>query len=299
MLLSLDGKPITNNTGWENMVETFFSSPEGNTLLLSSLANQELVCSEESSFIPELESCSESWPFSFDNIGPRPPLQHFIASPTKANATLARIERDQTNFWNLLVDTVSLLPYWPFQDTPIDILDVGCGMALDATSLHAYFGGTDYPQPGKNVTYTGIDINAKAIEKATALHHDRDDLQFIVADATDLTPVFASMANTVKKDGFEVAVIRHQNASNTPEIWRDIFSETWSRLRPGGILIVTSYTCLEHEVMTELMSDIGAEPFIEGRNPNAEMALTNDDPTGLLKRDKFVTLFWKPDNQVL
>lgn len=202
--------------------------------------------------------------------------------------------RDKINFWNLLAGTVPQTPFFAAPGETIDILDIGCGRARGAVGLHAYFGGTTYPERGSNVTYTGIDIEPKEIVKARLTQLRRPDLRFVTADATNLTPVVSKMLPEVRKEGFEVIVIRHQNASSKrPGVWTKILREAWARLKAGGLLIVTSYTCQEHEIMTDVMQDLGAMAYINGRNPYAEMPFKQTNSTGLLKRDNYVSLFYK------
>lgn len=242
------------------------------------------------------EICSEIFPTIYYDLPLKPEWslsQDYINNVTPLTSFNSRREADEINFWNLLVGTVPQTPFWPRSNENLDVLDVGCGQAFDAVGLHAYFGGSFYPMPGEHVNYTGIDIDPDEIANARLLHDSRPELRFFTADATDLIPVVATMPPEVMREGFDVVVIRHQNASNLSEVWKAIFSEAWKSLAIGGLLFVTSYTCLEHDIMMDNMLDMGVVPFLSGRNPYAEMPLTSDHTAGILKRDKYVALFWK------
>lgn len=270
MFIGPDGKPITSQEQWDNLVVELFSSQV--------LPLQEQACA------------SAYAPFPFHpEIWPNWPLSQFRLEPQLADNAESR---DQSNFWNLLVATVPLTRFWPAPGT-IHILDVGSGSGLDAEALHAYFGGRVLPLGGREVTYLGIDIDESSIAEAKEIHQDRPDLKFEVADATDLDPVMSTQSPDLALNGFEVIIIRHQNASNPPAVWEALFEEAWDHLRAGGLLMITSYTCIEHVIMLDAFLDEGIIPDLDGQNPNAEMPFQTDDPSGLLLRDHYVTFFIK------
>lgn len=285
MFFGPDLKAVVSHADWEAQLETKLSTVF--------LIEEEETCRAQDSSADYNTAFDNKWPFSevYLRHGGSPSSPKRTSSPRKDFNDGSRI--DEMNFWDLLVGTVSQTPFAFRPSEAIDILDVGCGQGIGAVSLHAYFGGSVYPFPGEGVTYTGVDIGPKEIEKAAILHHHRPDLRFEVADATHLEPVASSVSPEVVDNGFEVIVIRHQNASNGTEVWRSIFSEAWERLKHGGLLLITSYTCLEHNIMLEVLADLGVVPYLSGRNPHVEMSLPSDDSSGLLKRDNYVALFWK------
>lgn len=289
MFFGLDGKtPVTSQEYLEQQLELMIP-------LLDNLGPGNPVTTF---FIEEEDACSTNYceidyPISLPTGWNSSPLYlDYNFSSSSQTGDIGK-RRDGINFWNLLVATVQQTPFLPYPGETIDILDVGCGQALDAVGLHAYFGNSVYPYPGKSVTYTGIDIDKIEIAKAIYINKERPDLRFCVADATDLAPVTSTMPQEVQEEGFDVIVIRHQNASKNPDVWRAIFSEAWDRLIMGGILFFTSYTCIEHDIMLDIMLGLGATPLLNGHNPHAEMLLRSDNSTGLLKRDNYVAIFWK------
>lgn len=194
---------------------------------------------------------------------PRPtplPIPTFEnGSPPPLNADFL----DRRHFWNMLVTIIPQSPFAPMREQPVRILDIGCGRALDAMPLHAYFGRSSPGMPGTHVSYLGIDIDPEAIGMAKLTNPERSDLQFLVADATAYNK-YSSL-----KDPVDVVVIRHQAIGFDMALWSKILKEALHHLAEGGILLMTSHIGYEHQLALARLKSLRARIHLSGRNPFA------------------------------
>jgi SAM-dependent methyltransferase len=141
------------------------------------------------------------------------------------------------------------------------ILDLGCGPCYEAHVLSSYFGGEPFGFDSDDVLVVGIDINEKEIEKARMEYSELDfseeiikwveepNYKFIHGDARELRKLV---------DGeFDVVVARHPNVAEMPDNWYTIFREAREVLKPDGLLIATSPSDTEHEMMEEQIQRLG------------------------------------------
>jgi|GEM_PF-5680954 len=189
---------------------------------------------------------------------------------------------DQGCFWNLLA---TLMPRTPFsipEGGPVRILDIGCGEARAARPTIDYFEGADGEH---EVSYLGVDIEPRAVNRARASHWGCDECRFEVADATR----FANFGRADAK--FDVILMRHPGPMREPgltEIWRKIAAEAMAHLSDDGVIIVTDYFCDEYRFMQHvLVEELGAVEYVSGKNPDARPFHQN------LSRDNYVAIYGK------
>jgi SAM-dependent methyltransferase len=191
---------------------------------------------------------------------------------------------ERKRFWNMLVTEVAKTPYQPPQDRQTQVLDIGCGKCNEADILSAYFGCGNFGFNSENVKVTGIDIDKKAIEKAIKNCQKPDfsesitkyilpsnftsNFEFIHGDATKLNQ-YSSIS-----DKIDVVVIRHQKISDNEKLWTKIFQEALHKLNQEGIMILTSFSDIEHEMLIKKLQELNCEILINESNPYAKSLKT-------------------------
>lgn len=156
---------------------------------------------------------------------------------------------------------------------------------------------------GSNVAYFGIDYSPFEIDRARRDHGERTDLTFLTGDATNLDE-HPNLQGT-----FQVIVIRHPETlarkcwrwqgciDSIPDLsftWYRIFEQAFRHLAPGGILLVTTYTCPEFVAMGEAFTScLGARVIFAAKNPfSAGINIYAASYTN--QRDRYVTVFTRP-----
>lgn len=185
-----------------------------------------------------------------------------------------KIGEERRSFWNMLVTEVAKTDYRPPQDRPTQILDVGCGRCMEGIVLNSYFGGGHFGFNSNNVELKGIDLDPENIKKAEAEHMIMDypnstkyvpktGYEFIRGDATDLEKY------EQLPEQFDVIMVRHQQISDSEQTWVKIFQEALKRLAPDGIIISTSFSDIEHDMLVEQLKKLDCEILVNEANPYA------------------------------
>ena len=187
------------------------------------------------------------------------------------------VGRNRERFWNMLVSTVERAGYKPPpQERQTTILNLGCGKCEEGKVLSAFFGGENFGFSSENVKLIGVDINQKAIERATRNHLMPDfseeimkyvlpsNYEFIVGDATSL-----DQYQQIPKE-VDVVVIRHQRISESEQTWTKIFQQAIQRVSRDGIIIITSFSDIEHEMLIKALQKLDCEIVINESNPHAK-----------------------------
>lgn len=184
-------------------------------------------------------------------------------------------------FWNMLVDKIHQTGFELPQGRPVEVLDLACGTCEEGKTLNSFFGGRIYPEFSPDVNLTGIDVDAESIENAEYNNRVYDkqkkenylpaNMKFIVADATRLEqyPEIPQQA--------DVVIIRHQQLVGDPdrsqeesqEIWRKIFSQAFERVRPEGIVIITSHDEYQNDYAKKVLETLDCEIVLDQDNPYA------------------------------
>ncbi len=179
-------------------------------------------------------------------------------------------------FWNMLATTINKTGYTPPQDRQTTILDLGCGRCDEGLVLSAYFGGNNFGSDSNKVKLVGVDINQEEINKAISSNEKPDfseektkyalppNYEFYCADATNLDsyPQVPQQA--------DVVVIRHEQISADQDIWTRIFQTARDRVNPEGIILITSFSDIEHETALKALAQLDCGVVVNERNQFAK-----------------------------
>ena len=68
---------------------------------------------------------------------------------------------------------------------------------------------------------------------------------------------------------FDLIFIRHQNYWHDPATWLVLFRNALGTLKPGGLLVITSYFDREHELAMACLAQSGARKLADLHHPHA------------------------------
>lgn len=68
---------------------------------------------------------------------------------------------------------------------------------------------------------------------------------------------------------FDFVFIRHQNFWSDPEVWTRLYQNALRKLKPEGLLMITSYFDREHELATACLRQLRAEPVVHLPHPSS------------------------------
>ncbi|MBI4237336.1 MAG: methyltransferase domain-containing protein [Deltaproteobacteria bacterium] len=195
------------------------------------------------------------------------------ACPYLGDAPFNAAETDQRHFWNLLV---AIIPEAIARRTTVEpvpsehhrILDIACGSLAAASALQSYFGGAAYGDPAPEAHYIGIDISENAIAAARGANRGLPNVDFEVADATDIA------AQPWAKNSFDTVVIRHPEVFRRYEkglaaTWYPIFKTAAAQLQTGGLLLVTTHRCFEFQGADAALTQLGLTRLYAAQHPCA------------------------------
>lgn len=189
-----------------------------------------------------------------------------INPKTRENAK--KVGDNRKRFWNMLVSTIERSGYKPPQGRQTKILDLACGVCEEGIVLSAFFGGGSFGNSNENVKIIGVDIKKKEIEDAISSYSKSGVLQpnyeFITGDATNLDQ-YQQIPSEV-----DAVVIRHQQISVNEDVWTKIFQQALQGVNKEGIVIITSFSDIEHEILIEALQKLDCEIVINESNPYAK-----------------------------
>jgi len=138
------------------------------------------------------------------------------------------------------------------------ILNLACGRCDEAETLIAV--GQELTEGPGAVEMVGADIRIREIRQARE-RHAHLPAEFLLEDATQLS------RNQALGDDFGLVFLRHQNFWHGRDLWKKIFDQGIAKLRPDGMLVITSYFDLEHRLALEALQNQGMEIVSNRRNP--------------------------------
>ena len=147
---------------------------------------------------------------------------------------------------------------WQTPEAPT-ILNLACGRADETGTLIR-----NLAPFATRLFYLGIDLRPPEIQEARSRWLPTSlpghDLDFRAGDAsrTDRMTLLPP---------FDFIFIRHQNFWSDPEIWTRLYRNALAKLKPTGILMITSYFDREHELATACLQQLRAERIIHLPNP--------------------------------
>jgi len=172
------------------------------------------------------------------------------------------IDGDLAKLKGLLKD--SLAPHLPTQPD-LRILNLACGRCDEAETLIKV--GKELTEGKGPVEMVGADIRIREIRQARE-NHRHLPAEFLIEDASQLS------RNKALGDDFGLVFLRHQNFWHGQELWKKIFDQGIARLRPDGMLVITSYFDAEHRLALEALKNLGLE-VVSNRRNKASRALAD------------------------
>lgn len=136
------------------------------------------------------------------------------------------------------------------------ILNLACGRCDEAETLVSV--GKELATRG-NVEMVGADIRIREIRQARE-QHGHLPAKFLIEDATKMDQ------HKELGDDFNLVFLRHQNFWHGQELWKKIFDQGIAKLRPDGMLVITSYFDVEHKLALKALEALGMEVVSNKRN---------------------------------
>ena len=174
------------------------------------------------------------------------------------------IAEDMAKLKSLLHDSLS--PHLPPAQKDMRILNLACGRCDEAETLIQV--GSDLTKGG-SIEMVGADIRIREIRQARE-NHSHLPAKFLIEDATKISE------HKQLGDDFNMVFLRHQNFWHGQELWKKIFDQGIAKLRPDGMLVITSYFDVEHRLALRALEALGME-VVSNRRNKASRAL-NDAP---------------------
>jgi hypothetical protein len=162
------------------------------------------------------------------------------------------IAEDMAKLKTLLQD--SLQPHLKPQGD-MRILNLACGRCDEAETLIET--GTELTKGGE-VEMIGADIRIREIRQARE-NHAHLPAKFLIEDATKID-------EHEELGDFNMVFLRHQNFWHGQELWKKIFDQGIAKLRPDGMLVITSYFDVEHRLALRALESLGMEVVSNKRN---------------------------------
>ena len=174
-------------------------------------------------------------------------------------SALTEFGGDTEGICRMLAAFVPLSGYVAPVGRAVRILNVGCGLFLEARALAEYFGGGFCPE------MVGIDINPSTVRTARETLERREPILskatgMVVGDATELV-LYPQIPDKV-----DVVMLRHHQIIEDSEKWTAIFEQSLGRLSEEGIMILTSFTDIENEMVLGTLGRLKCEVVVSERN---------------------------------
>lgn len=144
-------------------------------------------------------------------------------------------------------------------DPPGDlrILNLACGRCDEAETLIEL--AAELTGSGGQVEMVGADIRIREIRQAREQHRHLP-AEFLIEDAAHLS------RHQALGNDFGLVFLRHQNFWHGQELWQKIFDQGIARMRPDGLMVITSYFDAEHRLAVEALAKLGMEVISNRRN---------------------------------
>lgn len=139
---------------------------------------------------------------------------------------------EDTVYWNVLCQTSSQSVI-PREKTKV--LAVACGKLTEGKVLSEFFNTEE-------VYGIDIDVSSTNCAKQNNSHIDEENIQ--VGDAKSIQARF--------RQKFDVITLRHPHLTENPENWKKILESCLKALKSDGILIVSTFTLTELQIILRM-----------------------------------------------
>ncbi len=168
----------------------------------------------------------------------------------------------------------------------VQVLNLACGACKEVEVVSA--AALDkLGRKGSELRFVGADIRGAGIsearERARALTEKGAQVEFMEADCSKL----GDHGELCRE--FDMVFLRHQNFWNDRKAWRKIFQNGMEHLSDSGLLVITSYFDLEHELAVKAIREAGGELISSVRNNDSR-----ELPTPGKSVDRHLAVFRKP-----
>ena len=169
---------------------------------------------------------------------------------------------DNVHIWNMLVTLFPNSGYSEHSNNPV-VLNVGCGNAWAMLALSSYFGKESELKLSEKIRLIGIDAWDFFI-KGCEITWTEFPYEFLVGDARGLAQ-YSTIPEQV-----DIVFMRHPKMFEQETNCIELLIEASRILRPGGVLITTGYTGLEHQRIVDVVQKQGLSISVNQENPFAE-----------------------------
>lgn len=191
-------------------------------------------------------------------------MDSIITSSAGVSQASNPIREDMAKLKSLLHDSLS--PHLPAAQQDMRILNLACGRCDEAETLIQV--GSSLTKGG-SVEMVGADIRIREIRQARETHSNLP-AEFLIEDATKIDQ------HKQLGDDFNLVFLRHQNFWHGQDLWKKIFDQGIAKLRPDGMLVITSYFDVEHKLALRALEALGMEVVSNQRNKSSRAL--NDAP---------------------
>ena len=197
---------------------------------------------------------------------------------------------DETSLHRLLSSALDLtLPAVEKARDEVQVLDLACGECREVEVVSSV-AAAKLGKHGAALRFVGADIRGAQIGDARArakvLRESGASVEFLEQDCSKLKDL------TELGGGFDMVFLRHQNFWNDHRSWRRIFSQGMERLSDSGLLVITSYFDLEHELAVKAIRQEGGELVTSLKNGDSRALPTNGKSA-----DRHLAVFRRPSGR--
>lgn len=181
----------------------------------------------------------------------------------------------------LLRDALKVAGFFP--TGRLAVMNLACGRADETGAVAAALA------PATIGFYLGIDLRPDTIAEAQARWDLLDgEIEFRCGDA-------AATNRMRQLPVFDLIFIRHQNYWHEPVVWDRLLENALNGLKPGGLLVCTSYFDREHELLVAALKTRGADLLANLRHA-ASRALPDAPGKSV---DRWLAVFRKTEHRTL
>jgi len=169
---------------------------------------------------------------------------------------------DEITLRRLLTSALEEAGAAPRRDA-VEVLDLACGECREVEVVSAA-ALEKLGREGAALRFTGADIRGAELDlarrRARPLAEAGADVEFLQTDCARLDD-HGELGRS-----FDLVFLRHQNYWHDRPAWRKIFAGGLARLDDSGLLVISSYFDVEHDLAVKAITAAGGELVTSVRN---------------------------------